>query len=75
MSSHLRLNFECAIDSLLPRFVLVVSVLLGSHTICADTGREILRLANGEQLRGQVENEIAVFRGIPFAQPPMDDLR
>lgn len=75
MPSHLRLTFECAIDSLLPRFVLVVGVLLGSHTINADTGREILRLANGEQLRGEVENEIAVFRGIPFAQAPMGDLR
>jgi para-nitrobenzyl esterase len=31
--------------------------------------------ANGERLRGELHNNIHIFRGVPFAQPPIGPLR
>ncbi len=39
-----------------------------------DPTEPVVRTAAG-QVRGRAENGIAVFRGIPFAQPPVGDLR
>jgi para-nitrobenzyl esterase len=39
-----------------------------------DATEPVVRTAAG-QVRGRAENGIAVFRGIPFAQPPVGDLR
>ena len=39
-----------------------------------DATEPVVRTAAG-QVRGRTENGIAVFRGIPFAQPPVGDLR
>ena len=39
-----------------------------------DATEPVIRTAAG-QVRGRTENGIAVFRGIPFAQPPVGDLR
>src|SRR5947209_17583693 len=39
-----------------------------------DVTEPVVRTAAG-QVRGRAENGIAVFRGIPFAQPPVGDLR
>lgn len=49
--------------------------LFCSPQIYAETDNEVLLTAGGEQLRGQVDNGIAIFRGIPFAQPPVGELR
>jgi para-nitrobenzyl esterase len=54
---------------------LVLTALLGSYSTFADTVKESLLTVNGEQLRGQIDNGVAIFRGIPFAQPPIGELR
>jgi para-nitrobenzyl esterase len=39
-----------------------------------DVAEPVVRTAAG-QVRGRAENGVAVFRGIPFAQPPVGPLR
>ena len=66
---------KSSIRSLVAKLVLPCIALFVPHSLYANTTSEVLLDANGEQLRGQVEDQIAVFRGIPFARPPVGDLR
>ncbi|MFK8046957.1 MAG: carboxylesterase/lipase family protein [Halioglobus sp.] len=61
--------------SLLAALTLPWLMLVTSGGLYADTATDVLVRANGEQLRGQLEDKIAIFRGIPFAKPPVGDLR
>ncbi|MDP4212718.1 MAG: carboxylesterase family protein [Bacteroidota bacterium] len=58
-------------------FILAVAVLAGS-TVSAQTGDQIklpiVKTKDGE-LQGIVSSGIEIFKGIPFAQPPVGDLR
>ena len=53
-------------------FILFVTAL---QPCCAHASDTIIVTANQERLQGGLEEGIAVFRGIPFARPPVGDLR
>jgi len=59
--------------------IILFSCLFLVGGACAEPKREApVVIANGEELQGAWEvstKEIAVFRGVPFAQPPLGDLR
>ncbi|MFI4965805.1 MAG: carboxylesterase/lipase family protein [Caulobacterales bacterium] len=48
--------------------------LAGSAAAAADTAPDIARVAQGV-LHGAVKGQVASFKGIPFAAPPVGDLR
>jgi len=50
-------------------------LLVTSAAAQAQTVEDIFVTANGEHLMGESIDGIAVFRGVPFAQPPVGDLR
>src|SRR4029077_20634885 len=48
--------------------------LIPREGVRMDVTEPVVRTAAG-QVRGRAEDGVAVFRGIPFAQPPVGDLR
>ena len=57
------------------RVAALTAIVLAGCTALVDNNSQTKIQANGETLIGNTEDGIAVFRGIPFAQPPIDDLR
>ncbi|MDA9371565.1 carboxylesterase family protein [Porticoccaceae bacterium] len=57
------------------RVAALTAIVLAGCTALVDNNSQTKIQANGETLIGNTEDGIAVFRGIPFAQPPVDDLR
>lgn len=66
-------KYKQLIKSAIAAFMLF-STLIGCTPPDGERGRIETR-ANNETLVGKLEDGVSVFRGIPFAQPPLDDLR
>jgi len=69
-SGNLKVNFHAILSSL---FLIMLVLTIAS---CGKAAPEVV--ANGETLQGQWDDEVpsvAVFRGIPFAAPPVGNLR
>ncbi|HEX3169363.1 MAG TPA: carboxylesterase family protein, partial [Burkholderiales bacterium] len=55
--------------------VSVISYAADSPTKpCAVTGADVACTAQGA-VRGVIENDLLVFKGLPYAQPPIGNLR
>jgi len=54
--------------------VLVVIILAFCTPILAQNQSSLVRIDSGE-LQGVIEDGVAIFRGIPYAQPPVGELR
>jgi para-nitrobenzyl esterase len=56
------------------RCMLVLVVLVSGHIAAAPVAVKAVKVEQG-RLQGTVEDGLAVYRGIPFAAPPVGDLR
>ena len=54
---------------------LFIAILILINTSCASKEISTVIKTEDGQIEGVVEDSITVFRGIPFAEPPIGDLR
>jgi para-nitrobenzyl esterase len=55
-------------------FILLFACIAALFVACADNNISTVKV-DGGQVEGTLENDIYVFRGIPFAAPPVGELR
>jgi len=65
---------EIILKSVKSKKIIFLALLVLSFSVQAQTGNPIVKTTKG-YIKGDFENNIAVFKGVPYAAPPVGDLR